>query len=128
MVWILAYLPLVPTLTELWGRHGLDCRTRKCTIVNNSGELNPKDIIGQITVILTMLLLGVFNAASYIRLKVEKSYLFEYLIDCMKAQSDLAQTEAYLKTRISTEGMTDILRQFILPNNQKVDFLSSILH
>ena len=31
--WILAYIPLLPSLFEIYGIHGLECQTRQCKIL-----------------------------------------------------------------------------------------------
>ena len=44
----------------------------------------------------------------------------EYLMSCMLALNDLAKTTAHLNSQISTEGITDMFRDFILPKNNEV--------
>ena len=70
MSWIAPFLFLILTLAEVWGFHGLECRTRKCTILHLPGEKDPKQAVGQATVLSTLVLLVVFNLAIYIKLKV----------------------------------------------------------
>ena len=37
--WILGFIPLIPSLFELYGIHGLECQTRQCKIlpIGNKG-------------------------------------------------------------------------------------------
>lgn len=70
MAWVLSFLPMISTLTETWGRHGLECRTRRCGIINLHGEAHPRIVIGNMTVLLTLLLMVVFNVSIYVKLRV----------------------------------------------------------
>ena len=33
--WVLAFIPLLPSLFEFYGTHGLECQTRECKIISN---------------------------------------------------------------------------------------------
>ena len=77
ITWILSSLPILMTLSQAWGSHGLECKTRKCAIINHSEEVNPRLVIGQTTVIITLLLLVVFNTAIYLKLKVRANRLMQ---------------------------------------------------
>ena len=44
----------------------------------------------------------------------------EYSMSCMNAMNDLAQTEAYLRTQIGTQGITGTFRTYILFKNKEV--------
>jgi hypothetical protein len=42
-VWLLAPLIMTPSLTRAWGKHGIDCKSRSCTILPfPDGTWNPK--------------------------------------------------------------------------------------
>ena len=50
--WLLAYVPMLPTLFGAFGRYGLECKTRKCTVINIVDDygtplgMNPKTDLG----------------------------------------------------------------------------------
>ena len=76
LAWILALTPLVPTAFGLFGRYGLECKTRKCTPINmdydgNPMAVDPKASLGSWTVVITGVFLVVFNGAIYYRLWVQ---------------------------------------------------------
>ena len=73
--WLIAFIPMLPTSFGAFGRYGLECKTRKCTVINmaydgNPSILNPKASAGSYTVVLTGVLLVLFNGAIYYRLWV----------------------------------------------------------
>ena len=82
IAWTLSLLPFIPTLTETWGRHGLECRTRKCAIINLFGESQPRTIVGNSTVIVNLLLLILFNTSIYFKLRV-KRYVLTHNRGCL---------------------------------------------
>ena len=74
--WLLAFLPMMPGIFKQWGRYGLECKTRKCTVINmdvdgNPTSVNPKIEVGRWTPLIAVTLLLVFNAMIYLRLRVK---------------------------------------------------------
>ena len=75
LAWILALFPLVPGAFEKFGRYGVECKTRKCTVINmdsndNVTTLNPKRELGRWCLVLTSILLLSLNIAIVLRLRV----------------------------------------------------------
>ena len=82
-----------------------------CLKLLSEVEINP-DIRYKIALVLSDLKLDQVN--QFLPVFLTKMNYQEYSITCMIALNDLAQTEAYLKSKISTEGITDIFRQFLM--------------
>ena len=73
--WMLSIIPMIPTSFGGFGLYGLECKTRKCTVINmdpdgTPSSINPKVSLGSNTVIMTGTLLILFNGAIYYRLWV----------------------------------------------------------
>ena len=83
--WVLSFFPLLPILFKIWGRFGLECRTRTCTVINadengDPSPVHPKEkLVKGIWII--CIVLFVVNVAVYIKVKV--MYLLEplYYVD-----------------------------------------------
>ena len=72
---MLALLPLVPVSFGGFGRFGLECKTRKCTVINmgtdgNPTSINPKANVGVYSLIVAVILIIGFSGAIYSRLWV----------------------------------------------------------
>ena len=75
LAWLLALLPMVPTAFKQFGRYGLECKTRKCTVINmgldgNPTSVNPKLELGRWSPVIAGILLIAFNGAIVLRLRV----------------------------------------------------------
>lgn len=75
--WLLALLPMVPGAFKKFGRYGLECKTRKCTVINMGEDLNPTSVnpkreLGRWSPVVAGTLLLVLNAAIYLRLRVKR--------------------------------------------------------
>ena len=88
LAWLLAILPMVPTAFQKFGRYGLECKTRKCTVINMDVDeyptsVNPKRQLGSWTPVIAATLLLVFNGLIYLRLRVKRLNLCSrtYLIN-----------------------------------------------
>ena len=76
LAWMLAYVPMLPGLFRAFGFYGLECKTRKCTVINmdygteTPTSVNPKKSLGANTVVMSGLCLVVLNGLIYYRLWV----------------------------------------------------------
>ena len=74
---------MLPTLFGGFGLYGLECKTRKCTVINmdpegNPTSVNPKVSLGSNTALMTFALLATFNGAIYYRLWVTYFLLISF--------------------------------------------------
>ena len=84
LAWLLSYVPMVPGLFGAFGLYGLECKTRKCTVININPDgtptsVNPKESLGSNTVIMAGTCLIVINGLIYYRLWVRQIYTFTSL-------------------------------------------------
>lgn len=70
LCWLMPPLFLLPSLTRMWGRHGLECRSRSCTILSDSMGRSPKDFILVIGVTVPSIILLITNISIYTKVKV----------------------------------------------------------
>ena len=64
--WAIPFLIILPSLTGVWGRHGLDCKTRSCTIIDaNDGSLSFKKFLMSVGVAFPSLILIVIHLMIY---------------------------------------------------------------
>ena len=76
LAWMLAYVPMLPSLFGEFGFYGLECKTRKCTVINmdyrteTPTSVNPKSKLGANTVVMAGLCLVGLNGLIYYRLWV----------------------------------------------------------
>ena len=75
LAWLLSYVPMLPGLFGAFGLYGLECKTRKCTVINMNPDgtpmsVNPKEKLGSNTVIMAGTCLVVINGLIYYRLWV----------------------------------------------------------
>ena len=80
LAWLLSYVPMLPGLFGAFGLYGLECQTRKCTVININSDgtptsVNPKESLGSNTPIMAGFCLVVINALIYYRLWVIKFYV-----------------------------------------------------
>jgi hypothetical protein len=75
--WILPILCILPSLTQAWGRHALDCKTRSCTIKDDeNGRLPFKKFVLTVGVTVPTLILIVANAMIYAKVSKIKIITF----------------------------------------------------
>ena len=64
--WAVPFLIILPSLTRIWGKHGLDCKTRSCTIIDaNDGSLSFKKFLMSVGVAIPSLILIVIHLMIY---------------------------------------------------------------
>ena len=71
LAWLLSYVPMLPGLFGAFGLYGLECKTRKCTVINMNPDgtptsVNPKESLGSNTVIMSGTCLIVINVLIYL--------------------------------------------------------------
>ena len=66
---------LIPSAFEAWGKLGLECDTRGCTIIHDPNSNNPKEIIKGVSLILPIIILVVADASILWKMRV--SFLFK---------------------------------------------------
>ena len=70
--WAIPFLIILPSLTGVWGRHGLDCKTRSCTIIDaNDGSLSFKKFLMSVGVAFPSLILIVIHLMIYEKVRLE---------------------------------------------------------
>lgn len=92
LAWILALTPLLPSSIGIFGRYGLECKTRKCTSINmdydgNPMAVDPKASLGSWTVVIAGGLLVGFNSAIYYRLWVKLFLILSCTACCKYVQN-----------------------------------------
>ena len=74
LAWLIAYLPSLIQLFEVYNINGLNCQTFFCTNVNIVKHGRPQQqlmaILGPPTISITLILLITFNLGTYLRLWV----------------------------------------------------------
>ena len=70
VAWVLAFLPTFLPLLNLYGFNGLECKTRKCTILIDNKGRNAKHLLGSIVFAVTASLMLGFHFAIFGKLKV----------------------------------------------------------
>ena len=79
MAWILPFLLILPSLLNLYGMHGLECKTRKCTILIDEKGRDHKLIVGSVTFVSAAILLIGFNLAIFAKLRVRQKKICLYV-------------------------------------------------
>ena len=70
--WAVPFLIILPSLTGIWGKHGLDCKTRSCTIIDtNDGSLSFKKFLMSVGVAIPSLILIVIHLMIYEKVRLE---------------------------------------------------------
>ena len=82
VAWLFALVPMVPGAFKQFGRYGLECKTRKCTLINmdmygDPTKLNPKAELGRWSPVVAGVFLIVFNVATVVRLRVRYIFMFK---------------------------------------------------
>ena len=68
--WIITFVLFLPSFFNLYGMNGFECKTRKCTILTVAGERNLRGLIGISTIVVSFVLLLIFNLGISLRLRV----------------------------------------------------------
>ena len=68
--WAASFLVLLPSLSGIWGHHGLECNSRSCTILDDQNGHNPKNLIKGLSLILPILILTVADASILWKMRV----------------------------------------------------------
>ena len=89
VAWLFALVPMVPGAFQQFGRYGLECKTRKCTLINmdmdgNPSKLNPKAELGRWSPVVAGVFLIVFNVATVVRLRVRHIFMFKMTLKYVK--------------------------------------------
>ena len=76
--WILAFAPHIPVISKSVNRYGLECKTRKCTVLpidyyGCPSVTNIKIKTGELTALTCIVLLIVLNGSIYLQLRVSLS-------------------------------------------------------
>ena len=76
LAWMIPIFTTLPSVTGKIGRIGLECKTRKCTVINmdNDGnplQSNPKSNAGNYSLLTVVVLLLILKTATYLRLRVK---------------------------------------------------------
>ena len=85
--WAIPFLIILPSLTGTWGKHGLDCKTRSCTIIDkDDGTLSFKKFLMTVGVVIPSAILIVIHLMIY-----EKVFFFIFSNQfCQNNQSSSA--------------------------------------
>ena len=70
--WIVAFVLVLPSFFNVYGMNGLECKTRKCTMLIDRNGNDLKRLAGSITLIASVISLIMFNFAIATRLRVRK--------------------------------------------------------
>ena len=63
--WLIPPLLICPSLFEVWGRHGMDCRSGSCTILEDVDERSPKAMLLFCGLTVPCMVLAVTNSMIY---------------------------------------------------------------
>ena len=76
---------IIPSLSGIWGRHGLECNSRVCTIIQDENGHNPKTILKLLAVALPVNILIAADISIFwkirVRILLEKVVPYFYNID-----------------------------------------------
>ena len=60
----------MPSLSGLWGRHGLECNSRICTIIDDEDGQNPRNMLKFLAVVLPVMILIVADTSIFWKMRV----------------------------------------------------------
>ena len=63
-----------PSLAGIWGRHGLECVSRNCTIIDDDNGQSLKDILKGLALILPVVILVVADVSIFWKMRVSFSF------------------------------------------------------
>ena len=75
--WMISLLMFLPSLSGIWGQHGLECDSRKCTIVDDENGRNPLDLVRGLALILPVVILVVADISIFWKMRVSSSFLYQ---------------------------------------------------
>ena len=76
--WILPVLVSIPSFFGIYGRHGLECYSRSCTVINDPNGQNPKMILKGLGLIAPIVILTIADVSILWKMRV--SYMWVFLI------------------------------------------------
>ena len=72
--WTLPVLVLIPSFFGIYGKHGLECYSRICTVIDDEHRQNPKMILQGLGLIAPIVILTIADASILWKMRV--SYIF----------------------------------------------------
>ena len=76
--WVMGFLAVIPSLTKLWGWHGMDCKTKGCTILDREENFPYKKFLFAVGVAFPSVVLIVTNVMIYVKV----SFLNYFPLSC----------------------------------------------
>ena len=77
VLWIIPIVLLIPSLSGLFGRHALECNSRICTLMEDDGGNNPKNLLKFLAVVGPVIILTAADISIFFRMRVQTlTYLF----------------------------------------------------
>ena len=73
--WAIPLLLLMPSLSGIWGQHGLECNSRICTIIADENQNNPKMVLKLLAVALPITIMIAADISIFVKMRVSK-FLF----------------------------------------------------
>lgn len=73
--WLVPFLMLIPSTSGLYGRHGLECASRSCTIMPDDRGRSPKDLFLFMGLALPCAVLIVTNAMIWYKVKATRRHM-----------------------------------------------------
>ena len=68
--WILPVLVSIPSFIGIYGRHGLECYSRSCTVINDANGNNPKMVWLGLGVIAPIVILTIADVSILWKMRV----------------------------------------------------------
>ena len=69
-IWVLPVLIMIPSLTGILGRHGLECNSRICTILEDENGNNVKNYLKLFAVAGPVLILLAADVSIFLKMRV----------------------------------------------------------
>ena len=84
IAWIFSFVPLLAPVFGVYGLNGLECKTRKCTVIINEDGMDLKHVggigIGGIIFVFSAFCLVCLNLGIYLKLRVIKCIKIDYIM------------------------------------------------
>ena len=99
--WVIPLLFLLPSMTGVYGIHGLECLSRSCTILKDEKGHSTKNFLFAFGFGLPTLVLLLTNISIYIKIKVSSSnFLFwNRILDTRNYKTDFFSKRIFWKTQ-----------------------------